>query len=214
MGFSQGERKRPFPTPPFCVTITPMIKKWYKQHSELIGDYYIFKLRQDTSVSPRTGQAHTFYALEAGDWVNVVPVTPAGKVVLIRQYRHGREEICVEIPGGMVDENESPAAAAQRELLEETGYVPEKMIPLGSVTPNPAFLDNECHTYLALNARRMQTPTFDGAEDIALEEVALSDLADMVQRGEITHALVIAAFYHFAQFRQQHPDWQNGRFQS
>lgn len=177
-----------------------------------MGDYAIFKLRQNTAVSPRTGTLHTFYALEASDWVNVVPITPEGKVVLIRQYRHGREEICIEIPGGMVDKNESPATAAQRELLEETGYVPEQIIHLGSVTPNPAFLSNECHTYLALNARQMQSPTFDGAEDIALEEVDLADLDSLVQRGHITHALVIAAFYHFDQFRRRHPDWQNGQF--
>ncbi len=190
-----------------------MIRKWEKQQSELVGDYYIFKLWQNTAVSPRTGHTHTFYALEAGDWVNVVPVTPGGKVVLIRQYRHGLEDICVEIPGGMVDEGESPASAAQRELIEETGYVSEQMVHLGSVTPNPAFLSNQCHTYLALNARQVQTPTFDGSEDIALEEVNLADLPALVQQAKITHALVIAAFYHFDHFRRRYPDWQNGRFQ-
>ncbi len=189
-----------------------MVQKWEKQHSKELGDYYIFKLRQDTAVSPRTGNTHTFYALEAGDWVNVIPVTPEGKVVLIRQYRHGREEICVEIPGGMVDDGESPATAAQRELLEETGYAPEQIIYLGSVTPNPAFLNNQCHTYLAWHARPVQKPTFDGAEDIALEEVDLANLPTLVQEGYITHALVIAAFYHFDQFRGRYPDWQNGRF--
>lgn len=179
-----------------------MIKKWKKLESETAGDFYIFRARRDKSQSPRTEKVHEVVVLESPDWVNVVAVTPAGQVVLIRQFRHGREEITLEIPGGMVDAGESPAAAAKRELKEETGYEAESWHYLGRVTPNPAFLDNICHTYLALEAIQTGQPSFDGSEDIEVLLVALAELGEMVQNGRITHALVVAAFYHLVQYQK------------
>ena len=87
------------------------------------------------------------------DWVNVIPVTPQGKVVVIRQYRHGTGEISLEIPGGVVDAGESHEETARRELLEETGYTAGEIIPIGRVAANPAIQDNHMHTFLALGAR-------------------------------------------------------------
>ena len=174
-----------------------MIANWKKLATRLIGDYRVFRLREDQSLSPRTGRAYTFYVLESPDWVNVVALTPAGQVVLIRQYRHGTEEVTLEIPGGMVDAGESPATAAARELLEETGYEAEEIIPIGLVAPNPAILNNRCHTFLARNARPVRPPQFDGSEDIALELAPLETVPELVRSGRISHALVIAAFYHY-----------------
>ncbi len=185
-----------------------MVEKWQKQSSVEIADHKIFKIRQDTSLSPRTGRLHPFVILDAGDWINVLPVTPAGKAVMIRQYRHGVEAVTLEIPGGMVDaEDGDPAAAARRELLEETGYAADELIYLGSCTANPAFLNNRVYTYLALNARLVARPTFDSAEDIQVEEVDLARLPDLVTSGQITHALVVAAFYHFNRYCEKYPDW-------
>lgn len=174
-----------------------MIANWKKLATRLIGNYRVFQLREDQSLSPRTGRTHTFYVLEAADWVNVVALTPAGQVVLIRQYRHGTEEVTLEIPGGMVDEGEAPSAAAARELLEETGYEAEEIIPIGVVTPNPAILNNHCHTFLARNARPVRPPQFDGSEDIAFELTPMENVPELIGSGRISHALVIAAFYHY-----------------
>lgn len=177
-----------------------MIAIWKKLTTQLIGNYRVFRLRKDESVSPRTGRTHTFFALESPDWVNVVAVTPAGQLLLIRQYRHGTEEITLEIPGGMVDEGEAPVIAAARELLEETGYEAEAMIPIGVVAPNPAILNNRCHTFLARNARPVGPQKFDGSEDIALELTAIENMPELVRSGRISHALVIAAFHHYSLF--------------
>jgi ADP-ribose pyrophosphatase len=180
------------------------VQNWPKLESQELGDYYIFRLRQDISESPRTGRPHRFFVLESLDWINVIPVTSEGKVVLIRQYRHGSEEVTLEIPGGMVDaEDGSPAVAAARELFEETGYQAEEIIPLGQVRPNPAFLNNTCYTFLALNARPVSIPQLDGSEDIQFELVDMEAIPDLVVSGQITHALVIAAFYHYEQYRRK-----------
>lgn len=184
-----------------------MVEPWHKQDSEYIGDYRIFRIRADTSLSPRTGTAHRFFVLEAPDWINVIPVTPEGNVVLIHQFRHGVEEVMVEIPGGMVDEGDGdPAVSAARELREETGYEAEAIIPLGAVAPNPAFLDNRCFHFLAVNARRVADVQLDGAEDIAIEEMPLSAIPDLISQGRITHSLTVSAFYFLELYQRQDGD--------
>lgn len=179
-----------------------MVQKWQKLASDKLADYRIFSVWRDKRLSPRTGREHDFFVLDSNDWINVIPVTAQGKIVLIHQFRHGTGQVTIEIPGGIVDiEDGDPAVAARRELMEETGYEAEAVIHIGSVEPNPAFLNNKCHTYLALNARWVQAPQFDGAEDIAVEEVDLADISEMTADGRIAHALVIAAFYHFNHYQ-------------
>lgn len=120
-----------------------VIRPWPLLASKILNAFPIYTLRQDTRRSPRTGKDHDFLVLDSKDWINVVPVTPAGNLVLIRQFRHGTASLVWEIPGGMMDEEDkSPEQAAQRELLEETGYVPEAMAFLGAVHPNPAIQNN------------------------------------------------------------------------
>ena len=100
-----------------------MIKSWQKTGSEYLGDFRIFRIRADSSRSPRTGIVHRFFVLESPDWVNVIPLTSEGKVVMIRQFRHGTEDVTLEVPGGMVDrEDGDSSVSAARELREETGY--------------------------------------------------------------------------------------------
>lgn len=176
------------------------ISDWPRVDSEELGDFRIFQLRKDTRQSPRTGKRHTFYVLDTGDWINVVPVTKDDKVVLIRQFRHGIEEVTLEIPGGMVDDADgSPMESARRELLEETGYEAEELIHIGTMTPNPAILNNRCHTFLALNARLVAAPQMDGSEDIQTELVDAAEVPALIASGQINHALVIAAFYFYSQ---------------
>ena len=178
------------------------VKQWPMSSSRQLGDYRVFRLRQDTRRSPRTGRDHTFFVLDTGDWINVVAVTADDKVVLIRQFRHGIEEVTLEIPGGMVDEDDiSPLESARRELLEETGYAAEEWIHIGTVTPNPAILNNRCHTYLAQNARLVAAPQMDGSEDIQTAVVDAAEIPALITSGQINHALVIAAFYFYGQYR-------------
>lgn len=181
-----------------------MIESWPILGRQPLGDYRIFRIRKDTSRSPRTGEAHDFFVLDSPDWINVVPVTPEGNVILIRQFRHGIGEVTLEIPGGMVDSTDrSPAESAQRELLEETGYTAKEFILIGSNTPNPAFLNNHCYTYLAVDAQQVGQPQLDGTEDIEFELVPANQIPELVATGQITHSLVITAFYFFEQFRNK-----------
>lgn len=183
-------------TPKKVDDTSTVIRPWPLLASKVLNAFSIYTLRQDRRRSPRTGKEHDFLVLDSRDWINVVPVTPAGNLVLIRQFRHGTASLVWEIPGGMMDaEDESPAQAAQRELLEETGYAPEEMKFLGAVHPNPAIQNNRCHTFLARNVRPRQTQRLDGAEDIEVQEAPWSEVSRMVDEGEISHSLVLTALF-------------------
>lgn len=182
------------------------IEPWKKIESEDGGNFRIFRARWDTSESPRTGNRHRFVVLESPDWINIIPLTPEGKVVFVEQYRHGDETITLEVPGGMVDPGETPMQAALRELREETGYESDGTVHLGSVAPNPAFLNNRCHSFVTFNAHQVTTQAFDGTEDIALHEIPLANVPELIYTGKITHSLTIAAFYYLNQYQER-----NGR---
>jgi 8-oxo-dGTP pyrophosphatase MutT (NUDIX family) len=172
-------------------------KPWKVLSSKINESFRIFSLRIDRAFSPRTRLAHDFYILESSDWVNVIPVTSLGEVVLVRQYRHGTRELTLEIPGGIVEPGDTPEDAARRELLEETGFEEKEMILLGSVHPNPAFLTNRCYTYVAKDAVRVKRQEQDDKEDIEVVLRPIEEVPRLIREGEISHALVLAAFYRY-----------------
>jgi ADP-ribose pyrophosphatase len=156
-----------------------------------------FKLRTDRAVSPRTNIPHDFYVLESAGWINVIPLTPEEDVILIRQYRHGIQGFTLEIPGGIIEAEDSPEGAAVRELYEETGYRAKEMISLGSVHANPAILNNICYTYLAKDVYQAGKQELDDKEDIEIVIKPLAEIPRLIKEGEITHSLILAAFYRF-----------------
>ena len=172
------------------------IKPWQRLDSETVYSCRIFSLQKNISRSPRTGKTHDFFVLDSTEWVNIIPVTPNEEVVLIHQYRHGTDDITLEIPGGMVDQEDvSPLHAARREMQEETGYDSDDIIPLGAIHPNPAIQGNRCHSFLARNVEKICEPSFDTTEETEVTLVPVSDLPEIVRKGLITHALVVVAFY-------------------
>jgi 8-oxo-dGTP pyrophosphatase MutT (NUDIX family) len=169
---------------------------WRVKSSEQLADCRVFRVRRDRSVNPRDeSHEHDFYVLEAPDWINVIPLTAQGEVVLIEQFRHGTGEITLEIPGGMVDEGETPRDAAARELLEETGYAASEVLALGSTRPNPAIQNNWIHTFLARDVSFQRAPVFDSTEHTAVRLVPLAHIPQLIAEGAITHALVVVAFH-------------------
>jgi ADP-ribose pyrophosphatase len=171
-----------------------MIKPWQRLRSNTPQSFRVFSVRTDTALSPLTGMQHDFYIIESRNWVNIIPLTTDQRVVMIKQYRHGSREVTLEIPGGLMDPGDTPERAASRELLEETGYQSKEWQRIGEVNPNPALFNNRCFTYLAQNVKKSSHPSLDQTEDIEVILVPLSDIPKMIRKGEIDHAIVIAAF--------------------
>lgn len=172
-----------------------MKKPWTRLSDDTLVQTPVFDLKRRVSRSPRTGEDCTFYRLDTPDWVNIVPITPDGELVLVRQYRHGTDTTTLEIPGGMMDpEDPSPEHAARRELREETGYQAERLRAVGWVHPNPAIQNTRCHTYLAEGVRQTTEQDPDDSEDLDVVLVPVHEVPRRVQDGSITHALVVCAF--------------------
>jgi 8-oxo-dGTP pyrophosphatase MutT (NUDIX family) len=172
-------------------------ESWKIVSSEKIADCRVFKVREDFCERESDGARHSFFVLENPDWVNIIALTKNDEVVLIEQYRYGTQEIILEIPGGMVDENEDAETAARRELLEETGYSSDEFVFLGKSHPNPAIQDNEIYHYLALNCEKTDETKFDEHESVVTKLVSLAEIRNLILEGKITHSLVVAAFAMF-----------------
>ncbi len=126
------------------------------------------------------------------------------RVVMIEQYRHGTNTVELEIPGGVMDPQETdPVAAGQRELREETGYEGTGARIIGRIFPNPAIQSNTCHTLL-VRACELRHPTeFDHSEDIHVRLVPVEHIPDLIASGRIRHALVVVALTHFLMLRPE-----------
>jgi len=179
------------------------VETWKRISSEGIADCRVFKVREDLCERSSDGKTSTFFVLENPDWVNIIALTKTQEVVLIEQFRHGTGEIILEIPGGMVDENESAETAARRELLEETGYSSNDFILLGRSHPNPAIQSNKLYHFLALDCEKTHETAFDEHESLATKLVSLSEITNLIEAEKITHSLVLAAFERFSNYRSR-----------
>ena len=168
---------------------------WKRKSSKQLADCRVFKVREDFCERESDNLEHSFFVIENPDWVNVIALDAENRTILIEQFRHGTEEIILEIPGGMIDEGEAPEAAARRELLEETGFASDEFVYLGKSRPNPAIQNNWIYFFAALNCRKIQATAFDEHESVVTKLVPLDEIPNLIASEQITHSLVLAGFY-------------------
>ena len=152
------------------------------------------KFRMDSCELP-SGKPYQAYVFEFDSWANVVAITKNNEVVLVKQYRHGVQEVLLELPGGVVDDGENPLEGAKRELMEETGYAAGNIIEIGRLYPNPAIQQNTLYCYLATDVELTGVQHLDDAEEIEVCLVPLDELVEMARRGKFLHALNVAVLF-------------------
>ncbi len=160
-------------------------------HDQLLEENWLFRLRKERFESRHTGKVHDYYVLDLADAVHVVALTPAGAVLLVRQFRAGSGRDSQEIPGGLVDPGEDPCTAGARELLEETGYAGDPPVLLGTLWSNPSLLTSRISTVVISNARLVAEPDPDQSEELTIERVPADEIPRMIREGRIDHALVV-----------------------
>jgi ADP-ribose pyrophosphatase YjhB (NUDIX family) len=116
------------------------------------------------------------YFMELRDFAMTVAVTPARDVLLSREYKHGAGDVAYTLPAGFVEPDETPAAAARRELREETGHDGDAFEPLGAHFVFPSFSGARGYFFLALGVRRVTSPRPDEFEEIEVVSVPLDEL--------------------------------------
>jgi ADP-ribose diphosphatase len=176
-------------------------RAWRVLADEHLQHCKVFDVHRATMASPKTGEPHPFYRIESSEWVNVVALTERDELVMVRQFRQGSRTLTLEIPGGLVDPGESPAQAAGRELLEETGYQAGRLESLGSINPNPALFSNRVHMWVALDCESVAPIRNESTEETSVALLPLADLGSTVSAGGIDHALVVATLYRFELWR-------------
>ena len=152
-------------------------------------------LRVDRVRLPHGPVLDEYHVAEYPEWACVLALTPAREAVLVEQYRYGIDRVSLECPAGAVDAGEAPLEAAQRELLEETGYRAHQWTALGALAVEPARHTNYGHLFVAHDVERVADPALDEAEDLTTRLVRADSLTDRVRSGEIVHGIHAALVF-------------------
>jgi len=176
---------------------------WLETGRVRLADYGIVTVDRARRRGPH-GKEGSFVILDAPDWAVVVPALERdGRRLLltVRQYRHGSRSVSDEFPGGVIELGEAPGAAAARELLEETGYQAARLVPIGSCSPNPAFMANTFHVFAAEGLELVSAQSLDEHELVDVEAVPEDELLARVGVAPWDHALMIAAAFFYERYR-------------
>ena len=130
-----------------------------------------------------------FYVNEYPEWVNALALTRDGKVVMVKQYRHGIGKTSMELPGGVAEEGESMEEAVRREMREETGYEFGKLEYLGKISANPSTTNNFMHMFLATEGEKTAEQELDETEELEVHLVTMQELKRLVRENEILQSL-------------------------
>lgn len=161
--------------------------RWRTLRKNYLHESPYFAFRLDEVALP-DGRQIEYGILESGGFAAVVPVTEAGNVVLVRQWRQPLERFTLEIPSGAVDEGEKPEVAAGRELFEETGYRAEGIGHLASVHTSVGRSTEMCHVFRCRAVPGGGGPDPEPTEFIEVVEVPVKEAMAKVREGEITDA--------------------------
>ena len=170
--------------------------KWKVLESEYLFTEPWLTIRRDKCELPNGSIMPAFYVQEYPTWVCVFGLTKEGNVVMVKQYRHGIQEISIEPPGGVVDKDEEPLTAIKREVMEETGYEFESYEFLGRVCANPSTGDNYLHMFLATGGEKTGEQKLDETEDVEVVLYTIDELKRLLKENKIVQSLHVSCIFY------------------
>jgi ADP-ribose diphosphatase len=166
--------------------------------SEVLYQGKVFRLQRDTVIEPGNVQADRDIIVHPGSVV-VMPIFKDERVLLIRQYRHTVGEFLWELVAGRKEPNETPVAAARRELIEETGYTAKRLRKLMRIVPTPGFVKEWMWIFAAEGLTEgAAQPEED--ERITPRIFTLKQAEKMIERGTLRDAKSICAILYYMRF--------------
>ena len=169
-----------------------MNKEEKQLSSEKIYDGRVIKVSKDEVLCPN-GNTSIREIVHHRGGVGVL-FKLGDKFVFEKQYRYAFNEEMIEIPAGKLEEGEIPLPAAERELLEETGYRPLEMIFLGDMYPTVGYSNEVIHLYYCEKAQKEERH-LDNDEMIDLFLLSMEEIEQMIANNEIKDSKTIAAVY-------------------
>ena len=162
------------------------MRKWRRIHSETLVDTHWVKVHRDSVELPNGCRIDDFYTVAINDAAAIVALDDAGNIILKKEYRYCYDRDLIEIPAGTFESGETDGLkVAQRELLEETGYVSDNWQYIGATVESSAKLTNQMHIYFAQHCRTVSEQKLDETEELEVLVVPLEQAVKMVMRGEI-----------------------------
>lgn len=170
-------------------------KKWKKISSTMALDEKWFRVRKDVVELPNGKVMDDYFLWLSGNVSMVVPITADGKMILVKQYKYGADQMLIEFPAGYVEKGENPEIGAMREMEEETGYSANELELLGEFESSPTKSNGKTFIYLARNVVRDKELNLDISEDIEVLVRPINEVMHMVENGEIRVSDSVTAFF-------------------
>lgn len=127
-----------------------------------------------------------YHQIVLGESAVIFAQTRDGRVIMERQYKHGIGKVTLVLPAGLIEDGENAMVAAQRELLEETGYTSDDWCPLGSFVAHGNYSCFKLHVFMARNAQRVAKPHSGDLEDMEIVLMKPEAILNAIREGEIT----------------------------